>query len=388
MSDREVVLCLNSGSSSLKFALFSMSNESEREIARGAVERIGAGAASWIQVGQSRIERREEVRDAFEALAIASALIEEAQLPAASIAAHRVVHGGPHLFEPCLIDSNVMRTLHEVVPLAPLHMPFAIAGIEGMRTQRPTLPEVACFDTAFHRTMPEVARRLPLPDRFDRDGIRRYGFHGLSYEFVVTSLRPNIPSRAVIAHLGNGASLVALKDGKSIDTTMGLTPTGGIMMGTRSGDLDPGVLFHLMNAKALAAHDVEELVEHEAGLTAVGGASDMKSLLERRVSDPRARLAVEMFGYAVRKSIGSFVAALGGIDLLVFTGGIGERAAEVRAEICAPLSCLGIEIDEDRNAHHDDVISREGGRCEVRVVRTDEDLVMARHAHRLARRLG
>jgi acetate kinase len=233
--------------------------------------------------------------------------------------------------------------------------------------------------------MPEVARRLPLPDRFKE--IRRYGFHGLSYEYVMSALGPAAPSRIVIAHLGNGASLVAVKDGRSIDTTMGLTPAGGILMGTRPGDLDPGVLIYLAREKGLGPDALEQLVDRESGLVAIGGTSDMKTLLERSPSDPRAQLAVEMFGYSVRKAIGAFAAALGGLDLLVFTGGIGEHAAPVRAEACRGLEPFGIEVDAKRNAAHAAIISAASSRAVVRVVTTDEDAVIARHARRLVRRL-
>jgi acetate kinase len=262
-------------------------------------------------------------------------------------------------------------------------MPACIAGIEAIAARHPGMPQVVCFDTAFHATLPEVARRLPLPDRFN--AVRRYGFHGLSYEYVMSTLGVEPPPRIVIAHLGNGASLVAVKDGRAIDTTMGLTPTGGILMGTRSGDLDPGVLVYLARSNGLGPDALEHLVDRESGLLAVGGTSDMKTLLERSRSDPRARLAVQMFGYAVRKAIGAFAAALGGIDLLAFTGGIGERAAPIRAEACRGLEPFGIEVDAERNARDEEVISGASSRSVVRVVTANEDLVIARHARRLVR---
>ncbi len=376
-----VVLAVNSGSSSLKFALFEINDGSERRVAEGAVERVGGdGGRAWIRQGTAQTERESTCEDHGAALDVAFELLAERGLERVKVAGHRVVHGGPEHVQPAIVDDALVASLRLIVPLAPLHMPASIAGIEAIAARHPTLPQVVCFDTAFHATLPEVARRLPLPDRFK--DVRRYGFHGLSYEYVMSTLG-DAPSRIVIAHLGNGASLVAVKDGRAIDTTMGLTPTGGILMGTRTGDLDPGVLVYLAREKGLGPDALEHLVDRESGLLAIGGSSDMKTLLERVETDSRARLAVEMFGYAVRKAIGAFAAALGGIDLLVFTGGIGERAAKVRAEACRGLEPFGIEVDAERNAHNEEIISGTRSCSVVRVVKTDEDLVIARHARRL-----
>src|SRR5215472_2418668 len=235
--------------------------------------------------------------------------------------------------------------------------------------------------------MPAVAQRLPLPRAFGAKGIQRYGFHGLSYEYVVASLGPATLGRAVMAHLGNGASLAAVRDGLPVDTTIGFTPTGGLMMGTRSGDLDPGVLVHLLAREGFDARAIDNLVDHESGLLGVSGTtSDMKALLETRATDPRAAEAVELFCYVLRKHIGAFAAVLGGIDTLVFTGGIGERAAPVREETCGGLEHLGIQIDRERNARHDPIISAPGSVCTVRTVRTEEDLMIARHTRALVAR--
>lgn len=379
-----VVLAVNSGSSSLKFALFGIDDGSERRLAEGAVERIGGDQArAWIRQGTDRTERDAACKNHGAALDIALELLAEKGLQRANVAAHRVVHGGPEHVLPAIVDAALLANLHRIVPLAPLHMPACIEGIEAIAARHTGMPQVACFDTAFHATLPEVARRLPLPDRF-RD-VRRYGFHGLSYEYVMSTLGTDAPPRIVIAHLGNGASLVAVKDGRAIDTTMGFTPTGGILMGTRAGDLDPGVLVYLARTNGLDSDALEHLVDRESGLLAIGGTSDMKILLERSGTDPRARLAVEMFAYAVRKAIGAFAAALGGIDLLVFTGGIGERAAPIRAEACRGLEPLGIEVDAERNARDNEIISCASSRSVVRVVTTHEDLVIARHARRLVR---
>src|SRR5262249_28397081 len=244
----------------------------------------------------------------------------------------------------------------------------------------PGVPQVACLDTAFHRTLPEYAARFALPEHFWHRGIRRYGFHGLSCESIVHSLGPDLARKAVVAHLGNGASVTAIQDGCSIETTMGLTPTGGVMMGTRSGDLDPGLLLHLMRDEAYTAEQLDRLLNHEAGLLGVSGeSSDMRTLLEASASRPNARLAVEMFCYQVKKAVGAMAAVLGGLELLVFAGGIGEHAAPVRANICAGLEHLGITLDPAANARHADVISTSASRCVVRVVPSDEDMQIARH---------
>jgi acetate kinase len=409
--ERDVVLCINSGSSSLKFSLFAMGDPREprdsREphraeplaLATGTVPRIAIGGGrARLRFGAEVHEQNGEFPDHASALAAAFALLERASAPRPTLVGHRVVHGGRRHVEPARVDAALVESLRALVPLAPLHQPAAIAGIEAVGARMPEVPQVACFDTAFHASMPEEARRLPLPDALDAEGVRRYGFHGLSYEYVLSALGPSAPARIVIAHLGNGSSLVAVRDGRSIDTTMGFTPAGGVLMGTRTGDLDPGVVVYLLREKKLSADALEQLVEREAGLAAIGGTPDMAALLERAPHDPRARLAVSMFGYALRKSIGGLAAALGGVDLLVFTGGIGENAAEVRREACAGLEPFGIAVDAERNARAraasgeraferagDGVISADASRALVRVVATNEDVVIARHTHRVVR---
>lgn len=245
------------------------------------------------------------------------------------------------------------------------------------------IPQIACFDTAFHRTLPEYAARLPLPYEFWTKGIRRYGFHGLSFESIVHTLGSELPPRVIVAHLGNGCSLCAIRDGKSVDTTMGLTPTGGVMMGTRSGDLDPGVLLHLLRVEGYSAEKLDQLLNHESGLQGVSGkTSDMRQLLAS--TDKGADLAVEMFCYSIAKFIAAMVVALGGVDLLVFTAGIGEHAAPVRSNICSRLGHLGIALDESANRKNADVINASESGCEVRVIPTDEELQIARHCVQLA----
>ena len=374
------VLCVNSGSSSLKLALY----EDEAPIASSAVEGIGLGEGRLtVRDASARVLRDEPGVFPDAGVALRSALAA-ARVPAPHAAGHRIVHGGPDHTAPERVTAQLLAALRTLVPLAPLHLPAALHGIEAVSAHFPGLPQIACFDTAFHRRMPAVAQRLPLPRELRAKGIQRYGFHGLSYEYVVATLGAATLGRAVIAHLGNGASLAAVRDGLSVDTTMGFTPTGGLMMGTRSGDLDPGVLVHLLAHEGFDAGAIARLVDHESGLLGVSGkTSDMKVLLETRAAEPHAAEAVELFCYVLRKHIGAFAAVLGGIDTLVFTGGIGERAAPVREETCRGLEHLGIQVDRDRNARHDPIISAPGSACAVRVVRTDEDLMIARHTRAL-----
>jgi acetate kinase len=320
-----------------------------------------------------------ESGDYTAALAAALASFDEQGLPPPGASGHRVVHGGPRHAQPALVDDDVLADLRDLVPFAPLHMPAAIAGIEAIRA-RWDIPQVACFDTAFHHHMPELAQRLPLPDTLRDAGVRRYGFHGLSYEYIVGAIGAAELGRAVIAHLGNGASMVAVHHGQSVDTTMGFTPAGGLIMSTRSGDVDPGVPVYLLREQGYDADRLEELVDHDAGLVALsGGTSDMQALLERREQDQRAALAVDAFCYQARKHVGALAAVLGGLDTLVFTGGIGEKAAAIRGGICDGLEHLGVVLDDAANAEHASMISAPGAACDVRVEPTDEDLVIARH---------
>ena len=374
------ILCVNSGSSSLKVALY----EDEVRVASSAVEGIGLGEGRLtVRDAGARVVRDEPgaFHDAHAAL---RAALAGAALPPLDAVGHRVVHGGANHAAPERVTPQLVAALLNLVPLAPLHLPAALASIDAVSAHFPGLPQIACFDTAFHRRMPAVAQRLPLPRTLRAKGIQRYGFHGLSYEYVIATIGAATLGRAVIAHLGNGASLAAVRDGLPVDTTMGFTPTGGLMMGTRSGDLDPGVLVHLLAHERFDAGTIERLVDHESGLLGVSGTtSDMKALLEARATEPHAAEAVELFCYVLRKHIGAFAAVLGGIDTLVFTGGIGERAAPVREETCRGLEHLGVRIDREQNARHDPVVSAAGSGCTVRVVRTDEDLMIARHTRAL-----
>ena len=279
---------------------------------------------------------------------------------------------------------QLLLALRKLIPFAPLHLPSEIRGIDAVTHNYPELGQVVCFDTAFHRHMPEIAQRLPLPRSLWHEGVHRYGFHGLSYEYIVSALGDGVRGRVVVAHLGNGASLAALQDGRSQDTTMGFTPIGGLMMGTRSGDLDPGILVYLMDEKGYNARQFDKLLNHRSGLIGVSGiSSDMKTLLEKSSMELHAAQAVEMFCYQARKAVGGLSAVLGGLDGLVFTGGIGERAAPVRRLICEGLEFLGIRLDPERNEAHGPIISSKDSPCTVRVIPTNEGLMIARHTRRL-----
>jgi acetate kinase len=378
---------LNSGSSSLKFGVYALGDHEEALEIEGAAERIGLGGGRlWIRTaaGESIEDTRRSFpahRDAVETLLRA---LETHRMSRVDAAGHRVVHGGPHRLAPERVSPALLADLAKLVPFAPLHLPSEIDAIEAVEAAFHELPQVACFDTAFHRRMPEVAQRLPLPRSLWEEGLRRYGFHGLSYEYVLHELSPAPDERIVIAHLGNGASMAAVRGEQPLDTTMGLTPTGGFMMGTRSGDLDPGVLLYLIEQKGYDAPRLDDIVNREAGLAGVSGiTSDMRSLLEKRSRDPHAAQAVEMFCYQVRKHLGALAAVLGGLDTLVFTGGIGERAAPVREAICRDLEHLGVNLDAVANDADADTISRSGAPCSVRVIPTKEDLMIARHTRRL-----
>ena len=381
-----VILCLNSGSSSLKFALYRIGDREEILLAQGAVERNDAQSARlWINSPQRKIEKTGgEMSSVSAALHAASIELERLELPRFDAVGHRLVHGGQHHAVPERIADTLLNELRSLIPFAPLHLPDEIAGIVAVTSHFSSVPQVACFDTAFHRSMPEVAQRFALPRALWDQGIRRYGFHGISYEYIVRTLGANPPSRIIIAHLGNGASMAAVKDGRPLDTTMGFTPAGGFMMGTRSGDLDPGIICYLLNERHFDAHGLVELVNHQSGLLGVSGiSSDMKTLLERADTEPDAAMAVQMFCYQLRKQIGALSAALGGLDILVFTGGIGERAAPVRWEACSGLEHLGVKLDRERNDSNADTISTPDCRCLVRVIPTNEDLMIAWHTNEL-----
>ncbi len=382
MSDCNV-LSVNAGSSSLKLALYRVSGAGdERLVGRAAASAIGqAQSTIEVAVGERRHTEVIAIADHAAALAALLAALTAAGAPRPSAVGHRFVHGGTKHVTPERIDDALLEELRTLVPLAPNHLPSELALIEATRRTFGALPQVVCFDTAFHRTMPPEAQHFALPRALYDQGVQRFGFHGLSYEYVVGALAENLRPRTIIAHLGSGASMVALDHGVSVETTMGLTPMGGLMMSTRSGDLDPGVMLYLLRTQKLDADALATLVSQKAGLLGISQRSpDMKQLVEARHDDVNAALAVRMFVHAAQKSIGALAAVLGGVDLLVFTGGIGERSAPLRREICAPLGHLGLSIDAARNEINDPVISAGGEN--IRVVTTDEDRIIARHTAR------
>lgn len=393
MTERQArrLLTVNTGSSSLKAGLYEMAPTAQLRVT-AQIERIGRALGRIViadERGATLLDEERAVSDHESALRAFLGWLED-RTPDDRVQAvgHRVVHGGNRYSAPQLVDAALLAALRDMVPIDPVHLPQAVAAIEAVGRAYPAVPQVACFDTAFHRSMPRVAQLLPLPRRLLDAGLARFGFHGLSCESILGVLRAMgaaaADGRVIIAHLGNGASLTAVRGGRSVDTTMGFTPTGGLMMGTRSGDLDPGALLYLLQQQGLSPAAVNDVVNRQAGLLGVSGSSeDMRDLLAREAADPRAAEAVALFCYQARKFLGALVAVLGGLDTLVFTGGIGEHAAPIRWRICAGLEFLGVHLDEQKNAAHAAVISREGSPATVRVIPTDEDGTIALHTARL-----
>jgi len=384
-AERELhVLALNSGSSSLKFGLYRVLSLQTQRLVSGEAESIGEAAAvlhAEDPTGTSLLRESASLPSQKDAVIRIARFLTELKMPAPQIIGHRIVHGGPKLKHHCVIDDSVLDKLNAAVAFAPLHMPPALAVIRFSRRHFPGLPQVACFDTSFHAHMPDIARVLPIPHALRAQGVERYGFHGLSCESIVRQLGGTLPSKLLIAHLGNGASITAVKDGMSIDTSMGLTPTGGIIMGTRSGDLDPGALVYLARQKKLDPSQLEELVDRRSGLLGVSGISaDLRRLHKAAHSNPDARLAIDMFCYSAAKQLAAMSAALGGVDTIVFTGGIGENDAQVRVLICGHLGVLGVRLHAARNRDAGDPISAGGSRCQVRVLPSQEDEQIARQA--------
>jgi acetate kinase len=380
------VLTLNSGSSSLKFAVYRLA-DSEELVLSGSLDRIGLEHGDFrAKSGAGESLNRQELSLPNHKAALTTLLAWLRQKgPAAGLQAvgHRVVHGGTHFNQPCRVTAEVTATLRQLIPLAPNHLPSEIQLIEAVARRSPDLPQVACFDTAFHRTMPPRAQFYPLPRQYREGGVQRYGFHGLSYQFIVEELRrlagPTAGGRSIIAHLGNGASMAAVQEGRGVDTTMGMTPLGGLVMGTRAGDLDPGVVLYLLREKQLSVAGADDLLNKQSGLLGLSGVSpDMKDLLGLEGSQRDAALAVEEFCYQARKFVGALAAALGGLDTLVFTAGIGEHAPPVRARICAGLEYMGVRLDASRNEENAAVISAADSLVTVRVIPTNEELMIAR----------
>ncbi len=384
---KPLILTINGGSSSIKFALFEAADALPRML-DGAIERIGLAEAILRVKDLKRMDGFSRPVAAPDHKAAGDVLMNwlEERISRNALAAvgHRVVHGGPKYTEAQPITAEMVEELHRLSPFDPEHLPEEIMLTEAFHHRFPDLSQVACFDTAFHHDMPRLAQLLPIPRRYEALGVRRYGFHGLSYAYLLEELTrlagaEAAHGRIILAHLGNGASLAAVRDGKAVDTSMGFTPTAGVPMSTRSGDLDPGLVWYLARTEKMSAKQFNEMVNFQSGLLGISEtSSDMRDLLESEVRDVRAAEAVALFCYQVKKWIGSFAAALGGLDTLVFAGGIGENAPLIRKRICAGLGFLGIELKHERNAENAALISPDGGHVAVRVIRTDEALMIAR----------
>lgn len=384
-----LLLILNAGSSSLKFALFQDHAVNLDRILSGSIDRIGQADSEFkikSTAGSSVASRHVSTEEPASSVELILAEVRKISADSEiSAIGHRVVHGGPVFTAPQLVTGKLIDALRDLSPFDPEHLPAEIALIEDLQRRLPKTPQVACFDTAFHYDLPRVAQLLPIPRRYAEAGVRRYGFHGLSYEFLLGEMAQLGESsatkgRVIFAHLGNGASLAAVRDGHCIDTTMGFTPTAGLVMGSRSGDLDPGLMAYLAQKEKMSAPQFNRLVNHDSGLRGISEtSSDMRELLAHETADVRAAEAVTLFCYQAKKWIGSFVAALGGLDALVFSAGIGENCAPVRARICDGLGFLGVELDGTKNSANAAIISTAASRVVVRVIRTDEELMIARH---------
>jgi len=379
------ILALNAGSSSIKFGLFEIGGHGP--IARGEIEGIGTAPHFIARDGQGAVIGERRWPDASaDHEALLGGLLEwvDAHLGTDTLAAvgHRVVHGGRDFTGPVRLDDTVLAALDLLTPLAPLHQPHSLSPVRAILAMRPGLPQVACFDTSFHHTLSAVATRFALPRAYEAEGVRRYGFHGLSYEYIAGALRQTAPwiasGRVIVAHLGNGASLCAMRDGVSIDTTMGFTALDGLMMGTRCGTIDPGVILYMLQQKQLGAAEIETLLYQHSGLLGVSGiSSDMRVLLESTAAE--AREAVELFVFRIAREAAALAGSLGGLDGFVFTAGIGEHAAPIRAAVCARLAWLGVALDPVANTRHADRISTRDSSVEVRVIPTDEEAMIVRH---------
>jgi acetate kinase len=386
------ILTINGGSSSIKFALFEV-GDALRRILEGEVARIGLPDATFRVKGVEQADNFSRSMKAPDHTAAVGALMDwiekRSGRDALTAVGHRVVHGGPKYYKAQRITSEMVEDLHQLSAFDPEHLPEEILLTEAFHRRFPDLPQVACFDTAFHHDLPRVARLLPIPRRYEAQGVRRYGFHGLSYAFLMGELArldgaEAARGRVILAHLGNGASLAAVLDGKSIDTSMSFTPTAGLPMSTRSGDIDPGLVWYLARTEQMNAKQFNEMVNFHSGLLGISEtSSDMHDLLDRETHDVRAAEAVALFCYQAKKWIGAFAAALGGVDTLVFAGGIGENAPAVRVRICDGLGFLGIELNQKRNAENAPLSSPDTSRVKVRVIHTDEELMIARSVARV-----
>lgn len=382
------ILAVNGGSSSLKFALYRA--DSLQLTISGTISRIGEQDGIF-QIKNGKNELLQTDKSHYPDLNAAvldliAWLKKNEQYPLAAIG-HRLVQGGPEHRAPELITDKLVKSLMQFIYLAPNHLPGELSTIKVFQSAFPDLPQIACFDTAFHKDLPDHVKYYPLPAIYKKDGLMKYGFHGLSYEYILLKLKEKTPSvirkKVIIAHLGNGASMAAVKDGVSVDTTMGLSPIGGLVMGTRSGDLDPGVLLFLLKQGKLSAEELDDLLSKNSGLKAIAGESDIQALLKKEDSDPTAKEALSVFCYQAKKFIGALAAAMGGLDVLVFTGGIGENSAIIRERICQDLEFLGIKIDQWSNHSRQETISNLTGRVKVTVLVTNEEWMIARHTKKI-----
>ena len=384
---RSLILTINGGSSSLKFAFFERINSLPRVLS-GRVERIGMGNSRWIVKWTDSGREEDRAVDAPDQNAAVQRLIEWIEqsigFTVVKGVGHRIVYGGGTYHQPEILTAEMIDELRKLSPCDPDHLPGEVESIEAFRSFSPELTQVACFDTAFHHNMPRVAQIVPIPRRFEAIGVRRYGFHGLSYEYLMEELTriagpDEARGRIILAHLGAGASLAAVHNHHSIDTTMGFTPASGLIMGTRSGDIDPGLVRFLLTTEKMTAEQFDSLINRESGLRGVSEtSSDVRDLLSIFNEDVRAAEAIELFCYQAKKGIGAYAAALGGVETLVFSGGIGENSPEIRQRICDGMQFLGIELDISRNDANADLISTEASRVKVRVIRTDEERMIAR----------
>ena len=393
----KAILAINAGSSNIKLALFQPGHTPER-VFEGCVDGIGTGSGCFSMSGATAGEtfsRHFGIPERFNAAQVLMDWLAE-RIDPESLGAigHRVVHGGPAYWEPQALTVAMRQDLQKLSSFDPEHLPLELLMIDSLHLRFPAVPQIACFDTAFHHTMPRVARLIPIPRRYEAHGVRRYGFHGLSCAFLLDELerlagRPVARGRVILAHLGGGASITAVRDGKSIDTSMGLTPASGLPMASRSGDLDPGLAWYLARTEQMNAAQFNHMVNHDSGLLGISETSgDMRALLAAQEEDTRAAEAVAVFCYQARKTVCAMAGALEGVDTLVFSGGIGEHTPEVRARICQGLGFLGIELDPERNAQDAPVISSETSAVRVRVIHTDEQLIIAQHARRVLQRDG
>jgi acetate kinase len=382
MAMKQAILAFNAGSSSIKFAAYEVdaAHSNLALVCKGMLDQRGEDAGFVIRGAAGKIIEKNNIATGPDSdltknlMERIEPLLGDRRLAAVG---HRIVHSGPDFSAPVRVDSDILQKLDALTPLAPLHQSGCLAPIRSLLAMRPQLPQVACFDTAFHCDLAPIYRRFPLPLEFDAKGIRRYGFHGLSFEYIAHRL-PQPQARSVIAHLGSGSSLCAIRHGKSVNTTMSLTPLDGVMMATRSGAIDPGLLLYLLQSEQMPASDVEDLLYHKSGLLGVSGVSaDMRTLLGS--SDPRAQEAVDQFCARTAEQVAAMTTSIGGIDVLVFTGGIGENSTEVRRNICARLEWMGLQLDDSANAQQREMVSTRESKVQVLMIPTDEEIMIARH---------